>query len=384
MKELFQLRSDIHFLNHGSFGATPIEVFEAYQNYQMELELEPVQFMVKHGPNLMDKSKAALAKYLNVDKSDLIFVTNPSTGMNAVIKSLNLKEGDEILSTNHEYGAVDRTFDFYCKKWGSKLIKQAVPVPMESDEHFLEEFWKGLTEKTRVISISHITSQTALILPVKEICKKARELGIFVIVDGAHAPAYIDLDVSEIGADVYIGACHKWMMAPKGSSFMWCRKEVQDKIEPLIVSWGYEAQYPSESRYQDWHQYQGTRDFSAFLCLPECISFMKKHNWKAVRQSSQDILFGYHEELCEVLNSRLLTKDPKHHLGQMCSFPIQTNNPAKLKEELYNKFKIEIPIIDNVGPQVYLRVSIQAYNTNNDIDTLISSIIELRKSGLIN
>ena len=168
MKEFFQLRPDIHFLNHGSFGATPREVFTAYQNYQRELEVEPVQFMVKQGPELIEISKAALSTYLNVDKQDLIFVTNPSTGMNAVIKSLQLKEGDEILSTNHEYGAVDRTFDFYCKKWGSKLIKQAVPIPMESDAHFLEEIWNGLTDKTKVISISHITSQTALILPVKE------------------------------------------------------------------------------------------------------------------------------------------------------------------------------------------------------------------------
>jgi isopenicillin-N epimerase len=383
MKEFFQLRPDIHFLNHGSFGATPREVFTAYQNYQRELEVEPVQFMVKQGPELIEISKAALSTYLNVDKQDLIFVTNPSTGMNAVIKSLQLKEGDEILSTNHEYGAVDRTFDFYCKKWGSKLIKQAVPIPMESDAHFLEEFWNGLTDKTKVISISHITSQTALILPVKEICRKARELGIFVIVDGAHAPAFIDLDIGEIGADVYVGACHKWMMAPKGSSFMWCRKEVQDMIEPLIVSWGYEAQYPTESRYQDWHQYQGTRDFSAFLCIPECISFMEKHNWTAVRRASQDLLFDFHEELCKALNSHLLTKNPVHHLGQMCSFPIQTNNPAKLKEVLYEKYRIEIPIIDNVGPQVYLRVSIQAYNAEKDLEALLSGLIQLRKERLI-
>lgn len=381
MKEKFQLHSDIHFLNHGSFGATPLEVFEVYQNFQRMLEAEPVQFMVKTGPELLRKSKIALAHYLNVDPLDLIYVSNPSTAMNTVIKSLNLSEGDEVLTTNHEYGAVDRTFDFYVKKWGAKMVRQEIPLPLESNEAFLQKFWEGLSDKTKVISISHITSQTALILPVQEICKKARSLGILTIIDGAHAPAYMNLDISAIGADIYVGACHKWMMAPKGSSFLWVRKEVQNSIEPLIISWGYEAQYPGESRFQDWHQYQGTRDFSAFLCTPACLDFMQKNNWLNEREEARKVLFSYHKELAKGLKSHLLTQQPELHLGQMVSFPISTPNPAKLKEVLYAHYKIEVPIIDNVGPQVYLRVSYQAYNTPNDLEVLLEAIFELRKQG---
>lgn len=384
MRDKFLLHPDIHHLNHGSFGACPKEVFDEYQRFQRLLESEPVQFMVKTGEELLDVSKQALADFVNCAKEDLVYTTNPSYAMNIVVKSLELNEGDEVLSTNHEYGAMDRTWNYYCGKVGAKYIQQEISLPIRSKEKVLEEFWKGLSPKTKVVFISQITSSTALIFPVKEICERAKELGLITIVDGAHVPAHIPLDLSELKADFYTGACHKWLCAPKGSSFLFANKKVQDMLDPLLISWGYEAQYPSDSQFQDYHQYQGTRDFSAFLTTPACIKFQEESNWEAHKKRCREQLQHFYPIVAKELNSEPICPVSDEFLGQICSIPIKTSDPIQLKNLLYSEYKIEIPIINNANPGLFTRISFMPYNGENEIEILINAFRDIKaKTALI-
>ena len=378
IKEKFLLHPDIHYLNHGSFGACPKPVFEAYQRFQTMLETEPLQFMVKTGVELLYVSKKALAEYVNCDMQDLVYVTNPTTAMNIVIKNLNLDPGDEVLSTDHEYGACDRTWRYYCRKAGAKYIQQHISTPIKSKEDFLKEFWSGYTPKTKIVFISHITSPTALIFPVKEICEKAKELGLITVIDGAHVPAHIPLDLSDLKVDFYTGACHKWLCSPKGSTFLYATKEMQDSLDPLIISWGYEADNPSESQFQDYHQYQGTRDFSAFLTTPACIKFQKENNWEVEKEKCRNQLKHYYPIIANELNSNVICPITDEFLGQICSIPVNTTDPVALKELLYDKYQIEIPVFNNVGPINYLRISFMPYNDESEMDILINTLRDIK------
>jgi len=208
LKSQFLLDPDVVFLNHGSFGACPRTVFEVYQNWQLELERQPVAFLGRRAIGLLAEARARLGAYLGCEADSLVYFPNPTTALNMVARSLALQAGDEILTTDHDYGALDRTWRFICKKSGARYIRRAVPLPVGSQDEFVENFWLGVTPQTRVIFISHITSPTALIFPVTQICRRAREAGILTIVDGAHAPGQIPLSLETIGADLYAGACH--------------------------------------------------------------------------------------------------------------------------------------------------------------------------------
>ena len=384
MKDLFLLNPEITFLNHGSFGACPKEVFDVYQDFQKKLENDPIQFLTKTGIDYLDTSKQALANFVNCSKEDLVYVTNPSTALNIVIKSLNLQKGDEILSTDQEYGAIDKTWDYYCAKSGAKYVRQKITLPLFSKEQFINEFWKGLTPNTKIICISQITSSTALIFPVKEICQKAKDLGLITIIDGAHVPAHIPLDLSDLNADIYTGACHKWMLSPKGSSFLYISKEYQNSFDPLIISWGYDAQQTSESQFQDYHTYQGTRDISAFLTTPACLEFIKKHHWMEKIKKSRTELKHFYPIVAQELNSAPICSISDDFLGQICSIPLKTKSPLDLKQTLFENYKIEIPIMDNVGPTIYSRISFQPYNSEIEIETLINAIRDIKsKTNLI-
>jgi len=221
----FLLDPDVTFLNHGSYGACPEPVFARYQELQRELERNPVEFLARRFDELTAAARAALATFVGARAEDLVFVPNATAGLNAVIRSLRLEPGDEVLTTRHEYGAVTRTWEFA----GAKLV-YAEP----------EELAVAIGPRTRAVSVSHITSPTALVLPVEEICAAAREAGVLSIVDGAHVPGQLPLDLARLGADVYAGNCHKWLCAPKGSAFLWARPEHQGWIDPLVVSWGFD------------------------------------------------------------------------------------------------------------------------------------------------
>ncbi|NCU02515.1 MAG: aminotransferase class V-fold PLP-dependent enzyme, partial [Chitinophagaceae bacterium] len=292
LAQQFLIRKDITYLNFGSFGACVKPVFERYQQYQLELEQEAVQFITVTGPKYLEQSRKALGTYINCHQDDVVFVTNPSYAVNIIAKSLKLQAGDEILTTNLEYGACDRTWKYYCERSGAVYKQQPIHLPLTSKEEFVEQFFKGLTAKTKMVFLSHLTSSTGLRLPVEEICAKAKEHGLLTFIDGAHAPGHVEVDLQKLQADIYTGACHKWMMTAKGSSFLYVKKELQPLFDPLIVSWGYNALFPSHSQFLDYHQMQGTRDFSAFLTIPDAIAFMEKYDWVNVaahyRKMTQD------------------------------------------------------------------------------------------------
>ena len=383
LKDQFLLRPDIHFLNFGSFGATPKPIFEKYQDWQRVLEAEPVQFIAFDGYQYLADSRAALAKFLNcADKDDLVYVTNPSFAINMIAKSFPLEAGDEILTTDIEYGACDRTWNYYCTKKGATYRRQKINLPITTKEQFIEDFFKGYNEKTKAIFISHITSATGLILPAEEICAIAKEKGLITIVDGAHAPAHIPLDLSSIEADFYTGACHKWMMAPKGCSFLYATKSVQPICDPMIVSWGYQAAKPSHSKFLDYHQMIGTRDFSAFLTVATCIEFMEQHNWKSVGRQCHEMVLAHAPRFFSLMNSTPISPLNSEWIGQMISIPIQTPDPEKLQRTLFLDYKIEVPIMRQ-GDDVYLRYSINAFNTVETLDALYNAIKEIQKQGIL-
>ncbi len=382
LKDDFLLNPNYRHLNHGSFGACPKPIFEDYQKWQLALERDPVQFFIHDGTAQLQKSKSALAEYINCDPDDVVMTMNPSYSINIIAKSLNLSPWDEVLATNHEYGALDRTWDYYCKKSGAKYVRQEIPIPLTSKEEFIEKFWKGYTHKTKAIFISHITSTTATIFPVKEICERAKELGLITIVDGAHVPGHIPLDLSKLKADIYTGACHKWMLTPKGCSFLYVSREIQDQFDPLLISWGYNADTPGKSKFLDYHQLQGTRDYSAFLTIPTAIKYLNDNNWEEVSSKcKQDILTNY-QPLCDIFETNPIVPVTSEFLGQICSVPVPINDPLQLKTILYNDYKIEIPVF-KLRDQVFLRLSTQVYIEQDDIDFLSNSLKEIISKGMI-
>ena len=321
-----------------------------------------------------------MAAYVNCDADDLVYVTNPSYALNIVAKGLQLNEGDEILSTNIEYGALDRTWNYYCRKAKAKYIRQPIELPVTSKQAIIDQFWKGYNERTKAIFISQITSATALILPVKEICEMAKERGLLTIVDGAHVPGHIPLDLADIKADIYTGACHKWMMTPKGCSFLYVKKEYQKLFDPLVVSWGYESAAPSHSQFLDYHQMQGTRDFSAFLTVPKAIEFMKEHKWELVAADCRRLVRENATRFCELFGSSPLCPLRDEFLGQMCSIPIKTKEPEKLQRHLFEQYNIEVPVMRQ-DEHIFLRYSINAFNTQDDLGKLYEALSEIVKKG---
>ena len=380
LRDQFLLRKDINFLNFGSFGATPKPVFEYYQQWQKVLEAEPVQFIAFDGVEYLSTSRAALAQFIHVDdKDDLVYVTNPSFAVNIIAKAFPLEEGDEILATDIEYGACDRTWDYYCEKKKAVYKRQKINLPITTKEQFIEDFFKGLTPKTKAIFISHITSATALIFPVKEICEIAKSKGLITIVDGAHAPAQVHLRINELKVDFYVGACHKWMMAPKGASFLYAHKSVQHLCEPLVVSWGYKAAKPSASTFLDYHQMIGTRDFSAFLAVTMSIIFMKDHNWPEVSKKCHEMVLANAPLFYELLGTTPISPLTNEWIGQMISIPIHTKEPEILQRKLFKEFNIEIPIMRQ-GEDIYMRYSINAFNSIQDLEALHNALSTIIKT----
>jgi len=376
LRNQFLLRKDITFLNFGSFGACPKPIFDRYQQYQLELEQGPVQFIVKTGLDYLLQSRIALGNYLNCPADDIVLVTNPSYAVNLIAKSLQLNKEDEILTTDLEYGACDRTLNYYCEKTGAKYIRQPISLPILSKEQFIEDFFKGLTTKTKMIFISHITSSTGLQFPVEEICAIAKSKGLITFIDGAHAPGQIPLNLSTLNADIYTGACHKWMMAPKGCTFLYVNPSLQDQFDPLVISWGFKSTTPSHSRFLDYHQTQGTRDFSAFCTLPTVIQFMEENNWPSVAKECRELVKANVMHFCNLLNAAPLAPITDDFILQLCSIPINSPEPEVLKEVLFNQYKIEIPVMRHAD-KVYLRYSIQAFNTQADLDILSNALTDI-------
>jgi len=375
LKENFLLDPNVVFLNHGSFGATPKPVFDAYQNWQLRLERQPVLFLGRELDDLLKESRRMLGEYLNADADDLVYISNATHGVNIIARSLDLKPGDEILTTDHEYGACDYTWDFICGKTGAKYIHQSIPLPIHSEDEIVDQIWQGITPRTKVVYVSHITSPTALRLPVEKVCQRARNAGILSIVDAAHSPGQIPVDLQALGADVVFGNCHKWMLNAKGSAFLYVRREVQHLVEPLIVSWGYNAtrETTTGSRFIDLFQWTGTKDPAAALTVPTAIQFMKEHNWDEVRTECHTLLYQAIERICNLTDMLPLYPLDSDFYSQMGIAPLPLSDIIVLKSRLYDEYKIEVPLIQWRERQ-FIRISVQGYNNQEDIDALVSAL----------
>lgn len=375
-KSLFLLDPEIIFLNHGSFGATPRPVFDIYQSWQRKLEYQPVKFLGREFNNHMAHSRQALASYFKADVDELVYIPNATFGVNAVARSIQFQPGDEILTTDHEYGACDRTWQFICQKSGAHYIKQAIPLPAAPADQIVDLIWEGVTKHTRLIFLSHITSPTALRMPVEAICDRAKNAGILTLIDGAHAPGQIPVDLHTINADFYTGNCHKWMLSPKGVGFLYASRSIQSLLEPLIVSWGYQAepQFTTGNTFVDYFQWCGTHDPAAALSVPAAIQFQETFGWPQIRNQCHDLLTNLLLKINELTGLAELYSekgDLNYQMG-VAALPYIADL-QNFKNQLYDKFHVEVPCIQWHDWQL-LRISVQGYNTWEDLEQLIFAL----------
>tara|TARA_B100001250_G_scaffold223188_1_gene191345 strand:+ start:26 stop:1153 length:1128 start_codon:yes stop_codon:yes gene_type:complete len=371
MKEHFLLDPNITFLNHGSYGACPSIVFDNYQYWQRKLETQPVKFFTEILYEKIKESRKKLSEFVGCNNDELIFLQNPTTAVSNVMCNLNFSPGDEVLMSSHEYGALIRSWNEWGNKKDIKIIQQDIKLPLITEDDFVEDICKGLSSKTKVLFISHITSATGLIFPIKKVLLRAKERGIITIVDGAHVPAHIDLNIHELGCDFYIGALHKWLCGPKGSSFLFVKKEHQSWIKPLIYSWGKDGDDPGPSEFLQDFQWQGTRDMAAFLAIPSAIDFYYSHLENNLVFCRENIKYTF-QNLQLLLKTNPISNGG-NWIGQMVSYPLPKSAPINLKNILWDDFKIEIPIFTWKN-NMFIRVSIQIYNDKKDVELLLSAL----------
>jgi isopenicillin-N epimerase len=375
LRSLYLLDPNVTFLNHGSFGATPQPVFDAYQAWQRRLEWQPVRFLSVELAGHLAAARSALGDYLHADAADLVYIPNATFGVNVVARSLSLGTGDEVLATDHEYGACDRVWRYLSRERGFTYCQQPVALPLTTDEELTDQFWRGVSPRTRVIFLSHITSPTAVRLPVAAICARARAAGILTLIDGAHAPGQIDLDLPALGADFYTGNCHKWLSSPKGAAFLYARPAVQPLIEPLVVGWGYDAEPGTSygSRFLDYLQWLGTIDYAAYLSVPAAIRFQTEHNWPRVRAECHHLVGAALAGIGALTGRPSIYPDDSFY-HQMAAAPLPpATDIVALKRRLIDEFRVEIPCT-RWNERPFIRVSIQAYNTAEDVAVLVEAL----------
>lgn len=384
VRDEFLLDPTVVFLNHGSFGATPRPVFEEYQRWQREMERQPVEFLGRRSDDLLDEARRALADYLHAEADDLVFAPNATTGVNIVARSLGLRPGDEVLGTDLEYGACDRTWEEVCGAAGATYVRQPVPLPVASPEQIAEAVWAGVSPRTRVLYLSHVTSGTALTLPVARLCRRAREAGIFTVVDGAHVPGHLPLDLAAVGADAYAGNLHKWLGAPKGSGFLHVRREHHGWMGSSIVSWGWvkgsEHRRAGVSEYVNRNQWQGTRDVAAFLAVPAAIRYQAQRDWPAIRTRCQALASEARRRVQGLTGVPPLSPEPTADgypwFVQMVACPLPPLDGKELKRRLYDEYRVETPVT-YWRDRCFLRLSFQGYNTEDDLDAAVAALASL-------
>jgi isopenicillin-N epimerase len=387
MRSHFTLNPDITFLNHGSFGAMPIPVRAAQQAWRDRLERQPVLFLGREVLDELRTAMATLAAYVGGRPEEMVFVPNATFGVNVVARSLEktLQPGDEILGNDHEYGACANAWEAVCRRTGAHYVRHALPMPDGdqdgaplSPEAMVELLWAGVTPRTRVIFLSHITSPTAVRLPVEEIAARARAMGILTLVDGAHAPGQLDLNLAEIGADFYTGNCHKWLCAPKGAALLQVRPEHQHLMEPLSVSWGSEPHrgIRTGNDFQDAMIWHGTDDPTAYLSVPAAIAFQQEHNWAAVRAHAAATLDAWLPRFADLFGLQPVYREAGAALRppQLAVTPMPAGTDgAALKRYLYDEWQIEVPVTGH-GERVFVRVSFQGYNSEADLERLENAL----------
>lgn len=378
MRNQFLLDPDLIFLNHGSFGACPREVMDVQHQWQLEMERNPVEFLGRRSAELLLQSRTALGHALGGRPDELIFIPNATTGVNIVARSFPLQPGDEILTTDLEYGACDAAWQHVCAQTRALYRRIKVPLPFNR-EALTKLLMSEVTARTKLIYFSHITSTTALILPAAEICAAARERGIATFIDGAHAPGQIPLNLNAINADFYVGNCHKWLCAPKGSAFLHARSEHHSMLDANVISWGYADGISGHSGFDAYlgktlierrMQWQGTRDISAWLTIPAALDFQSRHDWPMVQVGCHKLAKIALDELTKRFRTHPISGN--EDWAQMVAIPVSPQDPDLLQRRLYEESRIEIPVTSH-GNKVFIRLSVQAYNTLQDIEHLLAA-----------
>jgi len=361
----------VAFLNPGSFGAVPRPVFEHQNELRLELELEPVLFLARRLPARLARVRESIARYVNAESAEAIgLVPNVTTGLNAVARSVELGRGDEILLTDHEYGAKRIMWEEVAARVGAKVVVASLPRPAHTEDGIFDSIAAGFTARTRVLFVSHITSLSALQLPVNRLCDLARARGVVSVVDGAHAPGQIDLDVRSIGADVYAGNLHKWVCAPRGSAFVYATPEARSWIRGPVISWDWS--WSGEDAFQGRFGWSGTTDPTALLSVPEAFRFQRRHSWPQVRRRCNLLALATIEALESEVGAVPLAAAPLRS-PQMMAFSIPCYDPDAVRRYLWQRHRVEIPG-ETFHDLSLFRVSVQAYTREVDCERLIEGL----------
>lgn len=357
------------FLNHGSFGACPKQVLEFQQRLRSQIEHEPLRFFGREWEPLLDDARSKLAAFVGADVQDLVFVPNATTGVNSVLRSLTFSPEDEILTTNHEYNACRNALDFIASRTGARVVVAKIPFPIDSPQQVIAAVIERVSPKTRLALLDHVTSQTGLIFPIQELAKQLQQRGVDTLVDGAHAPGMISLDLREIGATYYTGNCHKWLCAPKGAAFLYVRRDKQSEIRPLTISHGTNSPRTDKTRFQLEFDWTGTDDPTAYMSVPEAIAFMGSllpGGWTELRQQNHQLVLQGRQLLCEALGVQ--PPCPEEMIGSMAVVPmpatLENRDFMSVHDELFDKFGIQVQVMPwQEQPRLLVRISAQIYNS---------------------
>ena len=374
MKQHWTLDPDITFLNHGSFGATPRVVLERQNEYRAQMEREPVRFFVRELEPLLDVARAELASFLNADEQGLAFVPNATAGVNAVLRSLDLDKFDELLVTTHEYNASRNALEYVAGINGAKVVVAEIPFPIASPGVVIERVMEKVTERTRLLLIDHVTSQTALIFPIQQLIDELHKRGIDTLVDGAHAPGFLPLNLRELNAAYYAGNLHKWVCAPKGAAFLYVRENRRAGVRPVSISHGANSPRRDRSRYLLEFDWTGTSDPTPWLCIPDALRFMAKllpGGWPMIVHRNQELALRARDLLCETL--QIEPPAPDSMLGSMAALPLPGCDAQALQDRLLFEHRIEVPLMP--WPQPLLRISAQVYNVFEDYERLAEALL---------
>lgn len=378
LRASFLLDPTLIFLNHGSYGAVPQPVYDAYQAWHRRVELDPVSFYAKTLAGELADSRAKIAAHFGVDPDGLVYVRNVTFGVNVVARSVDLRPGDEVLTTDQEYGACVNAWEAACEAKGATLVRRPIGVPVGNPEDAAKRFMEGAAERTRAVFLSHVTSFTANRLPVAEVSAIARSRGVVSVVDGAHAPGQIDLDVGAVGADVYVGSLHKWFLAPKGCAFLWTRPELRAKVAPLVVGHPYSGRTTggAPAYYVAGHSFLGTDDYAPYLTAPDALAFQEANGWAEVRRAARRRLHRFLERCDSDLGLTPLLPSGGSSGLQMASvvLPPQTDL-AELGRRLYDRYRVVVPLFA-WGETKLLRVSVQGYTSDDELDALLAALRE--------
>lgn len=378
----WRLDPQVTHLNHGSFGATPLRVLQRQQEWRYEMEANPVRFMGRDLFSHLDAARDRLAAFIGAQSAALAFVPNASSGVNAVLRSLRFGPGDEILTTNHAYGAARNAANYVAERFGARLVTADVPMPLPDAEAALDAIVNASSPRTRLALIDHITSATALVLPIKRIVAALDARGIPTLVDGAHAPGTLDLDVTDIGAAYYVGNCHKWLCAPKGAGFLHIGAETSADLVPVVVGWGRTVIPENRSQFHADFDWVGTDDPTAYLCVPDAISVvgaMLPGGWAEVRARNHALALRGREILLDALD--VPAPAPDTMIGSMAAVPLPQDNTERSgldADPIETKLQLagfEVPVTRGVRPyERWLRISAHLYNEQSDYERLARAL----------